>query len=161
VHDVEEMGEYVERGLGGTRVASEGSRHRYQVGTDEGHGRWIDVLHEPGVPAGTWRFGEGTVHHVAYDVVDATRQQELKDWLEGLGYTDCSESKDREYFFSVYNRSPSGALFEYAWSGSEGFTKDEDYESLGSRFLVPPRFEDRRDEIMSTLEPIDTEAAVR
>jgi glyoxalase family protein len=112
------------------------------------------------VPVGTWKFGEGTVHHVAWDVVDAKRQQELKDWLEGLGYTDCSEPKDRGYFHSVYNRSPGGALFEYAWSIPEGFTIDEDFEELGTRFMIPPRFEDRRELIMSSLEPIDTTAAV-
>lgn len=160
VHDPDEMGEYIERGLGGTRTASEGPRLEFEVGTDEGHGRRIDILHEPAVPVGTWKFGEGTVHHVAWDVVDAKRQQELKDWLEGLGYTDCSEPKDRGYFHSVYNRSPGGALFEYAWSIPEGFTIDEDFEELGTRFMIPPRFEDRRELIMSSLEPIDTTAAV-
>jgi glyoxalase family protein len=161
VHDTEEMTEYLENGLGGKLIATEGARQEFEVGQDTGHGRRIEILHEPGVPAGTWRFGEGTVHHVAYDIGDAKAQQEIKDWLEGLGYTDCTEPKDRGYFFSVYNRSPGGALFEFAWSRPEGFTVDEDFESLGTEFQVPPQFADQKDEIISTLEPIDTTAAVR
>ena len=145
----------------GKLISSEGSAQEYEVGDETGHGRRIDVVHEPDVPVGTWKFGEGTVHHVAWDVVDSERQQQAKDWLEGLGYTDCSEMKDRGYFKSVYNRSPSGALFEYAWSVPEGFLLDEDFESLGAEFQVPPQFADQRDEIIAMLEPIDTGAVAR
>ena len=158
VHDVEEMGEYIVQGLGGRQIASEGPRLEYEVGQPGYYGRRIDILHEPGVPAGTWRFGEGTVHHVAYDIGDAKSQQDVKDWLEGLGYTDCTESKDRGYFFSVYNRSPGGALFEYAYSRPEGFMVDEDFESLGTQFMISPQFENEREKILATLEPLKTPA---
>jgi glyoxalase family protein len=158
VHDPEEMGEYIMRGLEGTLLRSEGNAQEYEVGTAEGNGRRIEVLHEPDVRPGTWKFGEGTVHHVAWDVVDAARQQDLKNWLEGLGYTDCTEPKDRGYFHSVYNRSPGGALFEYAWSIPAGFLIDEDYESLGTDFKISPQFADRKDEILGMLEPIKTTA---
>jgi glyoxalase family protein len=161
VHDPGEIGEYIVRGLEGTLLASEGAAQEYEVGDESGNGRRIDIVHEPDVPVGTWKFGEGTVHHVAYDVVDSSRQQELKDWLEGLGYTDCSEPKDRGYFHSVYNRSPSGALFEYAWSIPEGFLIDEDFESLGTEFQVPPQFADQKAEILAMLEPIETGAVAR
>ena len=161
VHDPEEMGEYIVRGLDGKLISTEGAAQEYEVGDETGHGRRIDVVHEPDVPVGTWKFGEGTVHHVAWDVVDSERQQQVKDWLEGIGYTDCSEMKDRGYFKSVYNRSPSGALFEYAWSVPEGFLLDEDFESLGAEFQVPPQFADQRDEIIAMLEPIDTGAVAR
>jgi glyoxalase family protein len=161
VHDPGEIGEYIERGLEGKLVASDGAAQEYEVGDATGNGRRIDILHEPDVPVGTWKFGEGTVHHVAYDVVDSTRQQQLKDWIEGLGYTDCSEPKDRGYFHSVYNRSPSGALFEYAWSIPEGFLIDEDFESLGTEFQVSPQFADQKAEILAMLEPIETRAIAR
>jgi glyoxalase family protein len=161
VHDPDEMGEYIIRGLDGTLISTEGAAQEYEVGDPTGHGRRIDVVHEPDVPVGTWKFGEGTVHHVAWDVIDSTQQQQIKDWLEGLGYTDCSEMKDRGYFKSVYNRSPSGALFEYAWSVPEGFQLDEDFESLGAEFQVPPQFADQRDEIIAMLEPIDTGAVAK
>jgi glyoxalase family protein len=156
VHDPEEMGEYIVTGLSGELMGERGPRQEFEVGTTEGHGRRIEILHEPDVRVGTWKFGEGTVHHVAWDVGDAKRQQELKDWLEGLGYTDCSEPKDRGYFHSVYNRSPGGALFEYAWSIPEGFLVDEDFETLGTDFKVSPQFADRRAEILAMLEPLAT-----
>lgn len=156
----EEMNEFLVTGIEAKHVASDGPRERYEVGTT-GRGKAIELLHEPGVPPGTWRFGEGTVHHAAYDAVDATQQQELKDWLEGLGYTDCSDVKDRGYFLSVYCRTPSGALFEFAWSKPEGWAFDEDPDHIGEQFVVPPQFEDRRDEIMAQLEPIETERVAR
>lgn len=155
LRDVDEMVEFLERGLGGRQVAAEGARRRFEVG-NTGYGRSVELLHEPDVPAGTWRFGEGVPHHVAYDVGDAKSQQELKDWLEGIGYTDCSESKDRQYFYSIYVRSPSGALFEFAYSRPEGFAVDEAVERMGSEFMLPPWFEDRRAEIMAALEPLAT-----
>jgi glyoxalase family protein len=161
VHDVEGIAAYITLGLEGKLLAEEGRRQRYEIGTAEGHGRSIEILHEPDVPQGTWTFGEGVVHHVAYDAVDSGQQQELKDWLEGLGYTDCSEPKDRGYFHSVYNRTPGGALFEYAWSIPEGFLIDEEFESLGTEFQVPPQFLDQKDEILAMLEPIDTGAIAR
>ena len=120
-----------------------------------GYGGAIEILHEPDLPQASWRFGEGVVHHVAYDVGDADTQQRAKDWLEGLGYTDCSERKDRQYFYSVYMRSPGGALIELAYSRPEGFEIDEPYDKLGSDFMLPPQFEHRRDEILARLEPID------
>jgi glyoxalase family protein len=156
VLDQGEMTEFLEVGLGARKRATEGPLADFEIG-DTGYGRSVELLHEPGTAPGTWKFGEGTVHHVAYDVGDAQKQQQLKDWLEGLGYTDCSEPKDREYFHSVYCRSPSGALVELAYSTPVGFLKDEDFEHLGSQFLIPPRFEDRRDEIMGSLETIQTE----
>ena len=155
VRDADEMVEFVTNGLGGTEVASDGPRRQFQVG-DTGHGKSLELLHEPDVAPGTWRFGEGTVHHVAYDVTDPDSQQQLKDWLEGLGYTDCSDRKDRQYFYSVYVRSPSGALVELAYSKPESFEIDEPYDDLGARFQLPPQFEDRRDELLGALEPLDT-----
>ena len=35
---------------------------------------------------------------------------EQKGLYEELGYTDCSEIKDRNYFHSIYCRSPGGIL---------------------------------------------------
>jgi glyoxalase family protein len=150
------MAGFLTNGCGAEHVGSEGQRERFELG-DTGFGRSVELLHEPGVAPGTWHFGEGTVHHVAYDVSAPEPQQELKDWLEGLGYTDCSERKDRQYFYSVYVRSPSGALFEFAYSRPEGFTIDESEAELGSEFQLPPQFEHRREELLGALEPIATE----
>src|SRR5205823_5150294 len=79
----------------------------------------------PDRPQGTWQFGEGTIHHHAFDAGSADNQAALKDYIVGLGFTDVSDVKDRGYFFSVYCRTPGGALFEFAYSTPQGFTIDE------------------------------------
>jgi glyoxalase family protein len=151
----DEMIHYLTEGVGAKSDGTAGPIERFQIG--DGRGRWIELLHEPDLPPATWFFGEGTVHHAAYDIGDADSQLRLKGWLEGLGYTDCSEVKDRGYFMSVYNRTPSGALFEYAWSKPESWAIDEDPDHLGESFQIPPPFAHRTDEILEYLEPIQTE----
>jgi len=146
-------------GMGGEQTASEGPHHEFRIGTDEGQGRTLELVEEPDLPQGTWTFGEGTIHHHAFDVIDADNQQTVKDWLVGLGFTDVSESKDRGYFFSMYMRSPGGALTELAWSTPQGFTIDESIDELGTHMCIPPHWEDRRSEI-SGLEPIETDEVV-
>jgi glyoxalase family protein len=155
VADPEPMDFFLTTGLAGVRVASDGASHQYRIGTDGGHGRQIELVEEPGLRQGTWTFGEGTIHHHALDVGSAESQAALKDWLVGLGFTDASEPKDRGYFFSVYLRSPGGALIEFAWSHEAGFTIDERADELGTHMCIPPHWEDRRGEI-AMLEPLDT-----
>ncbi len=152
----DEMRRYLSEGVGAKLVGSEGRRERYELGTT-GRGRWIELVENPDSPPGTWFFGEGTVHHAAWDIGDADAQLEMKVWLEGLGYTDVTEVKDRGYFKSIYNRTPGGALFEYAWSKPEGWTIDEEFEHLGERMQIPPVFADKADYILSYLEPLETE----
>jgi glyoxalase family protein len=153
----DEMVHYLTEGIGATPDAEDGESQRFQNGTS-GRGNNIELLHAPDLPPATWFFGEGTVHHAAWDVGDSETQLKLKNWLEGLGYTDCTEVKDRGYFLSVYNRTPSGALFEYAWSKPEGWSIDEDPAHLGETFQIPPVFADRATEIMEYLEPLETGA---
>src|SRR6266403_970093 len=81
-------------------------------------------------------------------------QASFKAYLEGLGYTDCSDPKDRGYMMSVYFRTPSGTLFEAAYLYGGGFLKDEPVETLGTQICTPPWLLDRRDEFLSALEPI-------
>jgi glyoxalase family protein len=152
----EEMHEWLTEGVGAKHAGSEGKVERYELG-NSGRGRWVELVHEPDLPPATWRFGEGTVHHSAYDIGDADSQLQLKGWLEGLGYTDVSDVKDRGYFMSIYTRTPSGALFEFAWSKPELWTLDEDADHLGEEMQIPPPFAHRTDEMMSYLEPIQTE----
>lgn len=154
VIDPEEMTLFLTEGLGGRELDREGDRILFEVGrgADATH---VELVHEPGVRPGTWRFAAGTFHHVAVDVEGPEQQQELKDHLEGLGYTDVSERKDRQYFYSCYCRSPSGALVELAYSRAEGWAVDEAPDALGRDFMLPPHLEPRREEIMGKLEPID------
>jgi glyoxalase family protein len=156
LHLADEMAEFLEQGMQGTRVASEGNTELWHVG--DGPGNVVELVEERDGPRGTWRFGEGTVHHVAFDLGTAERQLDLKLRLEGIGYTDVSEVKDRQYFDSCYVRTPGGPLFELAVSKVESWAIDEPADELGRRFMLPPWLEDRREEMMNRLETIDTGA---
>ncbi len=146
---------FLTEGLGATLLGSEGKHRQYEVGDAEGYGRMLELVEEPDLPQGTWQFGEGTIHHHALDAVTAENQAVVKDWVVGLGFTDVSDVKDRGYFFSVYMRSPGGALIELAYSAPQGFLIDEAADELGTHMCIPPHWEDRRSEI-SQLEPIET-----
>ena len=122
-----------------------------------GHGQKahaLEVLHEADRPQGSWTLSRGTVHHIAFDLTNATAQKTLKLDLEGLGYTDVSEVKDRNYFNSVYVRTPSGALFEAAVTQEKGWLKDETRDTLGRELKFPLWLENQKDEMAAKLEPI-------
>jgi glyoxalase family protein len=155
VREPEPMDDFLRAGMNAEHLASEGAHHQYRIGTDEGHGRILELVEEPDLPQGTWRFGEGTIHHHAFDVGSPESQLQVKDYIVGLGYTDVSDVKDRGYFFSVYCRTPGGALFEFAYSTPQGFLIDEPEDELGTHMCIPPHWEDRRAEI-AQLEPIQT-----
>ena len=57
---------------------------------------------------------------------------------------------DRHYFKSIYFREPSGVLFELA-TPSPGFTIDEPLETLGEKLSIPPKLEQLREQIESTV----------
>jgi glyoxalase family protein len=156
VREPEPMDDFLRRAMGARHLRSDGPNHQYEIGEGAGRGGRIELVEEPDLPQGTWHFGEGTMHHQAFDAVDAANQERIKDWIVGLGYTDVSDVKDRGYFHSVYLRTPSGALFELAVSTPEGFLIDEREDELGTHMCIPPHWEDRRSEI-AQLEPIDTE----
>jgi glyoxalase family protein len=152
VREVTEQERFLVDGLGFRKTGEEGPWHRFEI-AEGGPGRTVILLHEPDLPQGSWTFGEGTVHHIAFAVKDDAEQKQVKDHLEGLGYTDTSEQKDRNYFHSIYCRSPGGILCEVATSDI-GFTVDESMEKLGQTVLLPPWFESRRAEILAPLEKI-------
>lgn len=139
--------------FGFKRTATDGRYSRFEVG-EGGPQKTVDFLHEPDVAQGSWTFGEGTVHHVAFAVENDEQQRQVKAHLEGLGFTDVSESKDRNYFHSIYMRMPGGVLFEVATSDI-GFGIDEPPEKMGQSLMLPPFLEERRGEFVEFLEPIE------
>jgi glyoxalase family protein len=153
VREPEPMDEFLTRAFNCTHLGSDGPNHQYDVG--RGYGRKLELVEEPDLPQGSWGFGEGTIHHHAFDAGDSDNQAVLKDYIVGLGYTDVSDVKDRGYFFSVYMRTPGGALFELAEATGRGFLIDETAEELGTHMCIPPHWEDRRPEI-AQLEQLDT-----
>ena len=99
------------------------------------------------------RPGAGGVHHVAFRTPD---EAQYSEWLERLNSFRVRNSGkvDRYYFQSLYFREPNGILFEIATDGP-GFGVDEDLSTLGEKVVLPPFFEDRREQIVSRLKPLD------
>jgi glyoxalase family protein len=154
VSSMETSSEFMNNAWNGKQTASDRNYLRYEVGNG-GTGTIVDFKNDPSLPVGTWTFGEGTVHHCAFQVEDLAVQTDVKAHLEGLGFTDVSDRKDRGYFESVYVRTPGGALFEATVSKPEGFLIDESYEKLGTEFQVPPVFADKAQWIKEFLEPLN------
>ena len=67
--------------------------HRFEVG-EGGTGRIVDFVAEPHLDQAGWMYGEGIVHHTAFQVADYDVQTSVKSHLEGIGFTDVSE-RDR------------------------------------------------------------------
>ena len=130
--------------FGYEKTNATGDRTRYEANGDIGS--VVDLLELPEGPRG--RPGAGTVHHVAFRVED-NEQQSWRDVLveEGLRPTDII---DRVWFRSVYTRTPSGILFEFA-TPSPGYTVDEDLDELGETLVLPEWLEGQRENIESVL----------
>src|SRR5262249_11644833 len=107
----------------------------------------------------SWTYGEGIVHHCAFQVDDYDAQDQMKFHLEGMGFTDVSERKNRGYFDSIYVRTPAGALFEATVSKQGGLTVDESVDKLGTSFQLPGPFPHRPKELPAYLEPLNYRAA--
>jgi len=96
--------------LGYQFVGQEGNRYRYS-GASNDIGLYIDLVHRPGQPHG--RFGAGSIHHIAFRTVDDAEQQAYLASLRRAGQ-QVTPVQDRQYFHSIYFRSPGGVLFEIA-----------------------------------------------
>jgi len=153
VREVPETERFFVDALGFRKTGVDGPYHRFEIGKG-GAAKTVTLLHEPERPAGSWTFGAGTPHHMALEVPTDDDLLTQKALYDELGYTDCSEIKDRLYFHSIYCRCPGGILVECAATAAGGFAKDEPFDQLGTHMLLPPWFEHRRQEIMAMLEPI-------
>ncbi|MGH8784992.1 MAG: VOC family protein [Cupriavidus necator] len=145
--------EFMLGGWSSHEVARDGKYTRFAFG-DGASGKLVDYALENDLPSATWTYGEGIVHHCAFQVADHAVQDQVKTRLEGMGFTDTSERKDRGYFESIYVRTPSGAMFEATVSKPEGFLIDESYDKLGSEIQIAPQFESQRATILASLESL-------
>lgn len=128
--------------MGWTLVKESGGRFRYQA-PGAGPASLVDVLCEPGARRGL--PGTGTVHHVAFRVLDDMGQQAWRRTLVDYGY-NLSPVMDRTYFHSIYYREPGGILFEIA-TEAPGFSVDEPLVTLGTALKLPPQYEAMRAQI--------------
>jgi glyoxalase family protein len=115
-----------------------------------GEARGSVIAYDP-APAERGSQSAGTVHHVAW----GTTQAEHPRWRERVAQAGVRVTPiiDRHYFHSIYFREPSGVLFEIADDGP-GFTVDVPLEELGSKIILPPRFEPHREAIEARLTPL-------
>jgi glyoxalase family protein len=122
----------------------------YRMGEGGPHAE-LHVAIEPKLPPA--RQGAGGVHHVAFRTPNEDEYHAWTERLNSFGIPNSGEI-DRYYFRSLYVREPNGILFEIATDGP-GFTVDEDVATLGQNIALPPFLEDRREEIVANLKPID------
>jgi glyoxalase family protein len=121
----------------------------------ERRGGWIAY---DDAPLERGRQSAGTVHHVAWGTTVAEHPR-WQEHLTGVGIP-TSGIIDRHYFHSIYFREPSGVLFEIA-DDAPGFTVDVPMEELGSKIILPPKFEPHRAEIEARLTPLPDPRAAR
>ncbi|MEA2154611.1 MAG: glyoxalase family protein [Solirubrobacteraceae bacterium] len=134
--------------------ARTGEQDVYELRGDA-RGGWIAWDAPPAAPG---RTSAGTIHHIAWGTTDA----DLPQWIERVTDAGIPNSGyvDRHYFHSLYFREPSGVLYELA-TREPGFTVDGPVEELGTRLILPPFLEDRREEIAAGLTPLPDPRAGR
>jgi len=150
VREIDLMDEFMQAAWSSDRMAQEGDTTRYHMG-EGGSGTIVELTHDTETPQGSWTFGEGIVHHCAFDIESLDKQSEYKAHVEGMGYTDFSDRKDRGYFDSIYVRSPGGALFEAAVTKPKGWAEDETPEHIGEEIMISPQFEQDREQIIAQI----------
>lgn len=111
---------------------------------------FVDLETLPGVAQAN--LGAGSVHHIAFAVPTRADQLEVRKALLDTGY-QLTPVIDRDYFFSVYFRTPGGVLFEIA-TNEPGFNRDEDTAHLGEALKLPRQHEHLRAQLEKTLEPL-------
>ena len=155
VSDPDAMSGYLETGLGATADGRDGTSQRWRLGAEPHRVGFVELIEDRSSQPGTQSLGEGTIHHCAWDIADAEVQTAVRQRLDSLGYDgEWLGPRDRTYFVSLYNRTPGGALFEYAWSKPGLWTIDEPADDLGHTYKVPPTFLDQADTILDYLEPL-------
>ncbi len=119
---------------------------------DHGNGAAVvDLETLPGTPFAD--LGAGSVHHVAFAVADRQKQLEVRKALLDTGY-QVTPVIDRDYFWSVYFRTPGGVLFEVA-TNEPGFDRDEDTAHLGEALKLPRQHAHLRAFLEQHLQPLE------
>jgi len=136
--------------FGFVELGSEDGFRRYGL-PGGGASRILDLREVPAGRGGA--LGKGSVHHIAWNLGEPGEQEEFRERVAAFGLSP-TEVIDRFWFKSVYFREPGGALFEAATAGP-GFLVDESNAELGSRLILPPRFEPYRGEIEAVLPPFE------
>lgn len=117
-------------------------------------GAGAEVIEIEAAPeAGPAAAGAGSVHHLAFATPDRAAQAEARAALLEAGL-QVTPTIDRDYFWSIYFRTPGGVLFEIATTGP-GFGRDEAPAHLGRDLKLPARHAHLRAQLEQTLPPLE------
>jgi glyoxalase family protein len=111
----------------------------------------VDIETVPGARIAD--LGAGSVHHIAFAVDNRAQQLDVRKALADTGY-QVTPVIDRDYFWSIYFRTPGGVLFEVA-TNEPGFDRDEDSAHLGEALKLPAQHAHLRAYLEKTLQPLD------
>jgi glyoxalase family protein len=136
--------------MGYDKVDASGATTRFAIKGGNG-ADFVDIEALPGVaPA---NLGAGSVHHVAFAVADRAAQLAVRKALVDTGY-QVTPVIDRDYFWSIYFRTPGGVLFEVA-TNEPGFDRDEDTAHLGEALKLPTQHAHLRAYLEQHLKPLE------
>jgi glyoxalase family protein len=136
--------------MGYDKADASGATTRFAIKGGNG-ADFVDIEALPGVaPA---NLGAGSVHHVAFAVADRAAQLAVRKALVDTGY-QVTPVIDRDYFWSIYFRTPGGVLFEVA-TNEPGFDRDEDTAHLGEPLKLPTQHAHLRAYLEQHLKPLE------
>ena len=136
--------------MGYDKADASGATTRFAIKGGNG-ADFVDIEALPGVaPA---NLGAGSVHHVAFAVADRAAQLAVRKALVDTGY-QVTPVIDRDYFWSIYFRTPGGVLFEVA-TNEPGFDRDEDTAHLGEALKLPTQHAHLRAYLEQHLKPLE------
>jgi glyoxalase family protein len=150
LHPSSDPREMLVDGLGMSLQAREGKRYRYRLRGGSAVGTTFDVVLDERTAPG--RTGGGTVHHIAFRAQDDQEQLAWQQHLRKKGIA-VSPVRDRNYFRSIYFKTPGGVLFEIA-TDPPGFAVDEPLDQLGQSLKLPDQYEPMRPDIEAHLPPL-------
>lgn len=131
-------------------IAQDGNRYRYAVDTVD-QAALVDLVELKDEKPG--HVANGTVHHVAFRVIDDESLMYLREKVVAARL-NITPLTDRNYFHSLYFREPGGVLFEIA-TDNPGFMIDEAVEDLGKGLKLPAKYENIREDIEAHLIPLN------
>lgn len=138
----------LEHVMGLERVDEEQGWVRFRAQGDLGN---VIDIHATAMERG--HGGSGTVHHIAWRAIDQDDQEQWRNLAMQHGF-QVTPIVDRNYFTAIYFREMGGILFEIA-TDPPGFTRDEPFDSLGEKLMLPEWYEPSRDLITKGLPPLE------
>lgn len=133
--------------MGLERVGEEQGLVRYRASGELGN-----VIDIQATDVARGHGGPGTVHHIAWRAKDVEDQEEWQHHVANHGFRP-TPIIDRQYFTAIYFREVGEILFEIA-TDPPGFTRDESFETLGEKLMLPAWYESNREHIERGLPPL-------